>query len=287
MAERRATGVQLLTDLLKLLLADVIGLLVARHLVGQVALERQGFLIHILAPGQNARSNPAMVGGRYDPQVVGLARGKHGIPEVLGVFGRILEVNLVPLLSGKAGLGHDHVVAGHLAFHQAVVGNVPDGVAKQVRHQGFRLGPLNLHGRHIDFRNGDIESHANVYAPHPQLKITVGERKPELVLGDPQQNRIIDDATLFIAEDDVLATHGLDLGRIPGDHVIHEPLGIRAFDLDLTLNRHVPHGDVVDQRLVLQHGAAVFRANITPGVVHTVVDCRAPAARLIGQMPVR
>ena len=79
---------------------------------------------------------------------------------------------------------------------------------------------------------------------------------------------------------------GLMRGGVAGDDVVHEPLRVRPLHPDLPLHRHVPHGDVVGQRLVLGGGPAVLGADVAARMVDAVVDRGAPAARLVRQVPV-
>ena len=287
MAERRSPCVQLLADFLELLFTDVIRVLVARHLIRQIALEWQGFLVNILPPGKDTGCNSAVMRRRNHPQVVSFTGGKHGVPEVFGVFGGFFEVDFVALLTGKTGLGDNHVMAGHLALHQAIVRNILHSLTEQVSHERLRSGALDLHRRYIDFRDGDVEAHPDVDAPQPEFQVAIGKGEPELVLGNTKQNRVIQNTTLFIAQNDVLATHGFYLGGIASDHIVHEAFRIRALDLNLAFYGHVPHGDVMNQRLVFHHGAAIFRTDITPRVIHSVVNGCPPASGFVRQVPIR
>ena len=129
------TGINLLAHLLKLLLANVIRFLVTRHLIRQSTLERQGFLIHILTPGKNARGDPAVVRRCNDSQIVSFTHRQHGVPQILGVLGGFLQIDLVAFLAGETGLGNDYIMTRHLAFHQPVKRNVFHPFPEQIRHQ--------------------------------------------------------------------------------------------------------------------------------------------------------
>ena len=74
---------------------------------------------------------------------------------------------------------------------------------------------------------------------------------------------------------------------VAGDDVVGEPLGVRSAHADLALDGDVPQRDVLRQRLVLGRGATVFGPHVAARMVDAVVGRRAPAARFVGQVPVR
>ena len=200
--------------------------------------------------------------------------------------GGVPEVDLVALLPGEAGLGDHHPAAPDLGLHETVVGDVPDAVADQVGHEIERLRPLDLHRADVDLVDLDVHLHPDVDPLQPEQDVGVREREPELVLGEPEQHGVVQDPAPLVAEDHVLRMHRLDAGRVAGDDVVGEPLGVRTLHPDLALDRDVPHGDVLRQRLVLRRRAPVLRPHVAPGVIDAVVDRRPPAARLVGQVPV-
>ena len=250
-------------------------------------MERQRFLIQVLPPRKNAGGDAAMVRWRDHAQIVRFAGFQHRVPQIFGMHGGILEVDFVALLAGKAGLRDDHVMAAHLTRQEPVVRHVADSLAEQIDHQRLGLRPLDLNRRHVDLGNADIELQADVDAAQPQLEIAIRQREPELVLGDAQQHRIIQYAAGLVAENHVLGMHRRNELGVAGDDVVHEPLGIRPLDLDLPLHGDVPQGNVVHQRVVFHHRAAVLGTHVAARVVDAVVDRRSPAAGLHGKVPVR
>jgi hypothetical protein len=145
---------------------------------------------------------------------------------------------------------------------------------------------LDLHRGHVDLGDLHVEPLAHVHALQPQLQIRVRQAEPELVLGDPQQHRVVEDAARLVAQDHVAGAHHRDLRGVARDHEVDERLGVRARDLDLPLDRDVPHGDVVDQGVVLDHGPAVVGPDVAARVVDPVVHLGPPAAGGHGQVPV-
>ena len=159
-------------------------------------------------------------------------------------------------------------------------------LADQIGHQADRLRPLDLHRADVDLVDLDVHLHPDVDALEPEQEIGVRKREPELVLGEPEQHRVVQDPAPLVAQDDVLRVHRLDAGGVAGDDVVGEPLRVRPPHPDLALDRDVPHGDVLRQRLVLHRRAAVLRPYVAAGVIYAVVDRGPPAARLVGQVPV-
>ena len=132
----------------------------------------------------------------------------------------------------------------------------------------------------------DVEPAGGVDALRPQQHVRVGDAEPELVVGHAQQHRIVDDAAVLVAQDDVARLHGRHPGvDVAGNQVIHEGRGVRAFDLDLALDRHVPHTDVLGERLVLRHQPAVLRPDVGTRMVDVVVRRIGPAAGRLRQVP--
>ena len=148
-------------------------------------MKRQCFLIQVLAPGEDPRGDAPVVRGSNDHKVVRATGIQHSIPHVLGIERRIPQINLITLLTGKSSLRNDHIAPANLSFHEPVVGNVANFLAKEVHHECFRLRTLDLHRSDIDLANGDIESEAQIHTSDPHFDIAIGEREPKLVLGKP------------------------------------------------------------------------------------------------------
>src|SRR5699024_2763700 len=149
------------------------------------------------------------------------------------------------------------------------------------------LRTLDLDRRHIDLLNVDIESTSHIDAPQPEFKVRIREGKPELILSDAQQYRVIEDAPCLIAQDHIARTHHRYLGSVSSDHEVHKGLGIRTFDLNLTLDCDIPQGHMVNECFVLHHGSAVFGTHITAWMIHAVIDRSTPTASFHRQVPIR
>src|SRR5699024_4221873 len=115
---------------------------------------------------------------------------------------------------------------------------------------------LNLHRRHINLGDTDVEPAIDIDALEPVGQVRITDRKPELILGQAQQNRIIEDMAFGVAQDDIATVHWLDAGNVTGADIITESFRIRAFDPDLALNRDIPQGDIVDNGFIFHHRTA-------------------------------
>jgi len=283
---RRVARVHLFAHGLQRLAADVIGLLGLRHHVAEIALERGGLVIHVLAERQDPGGDPAVVRGRDDPQVVLLAGFANGVPHGLGIERGAVGVDLVALLAREAGLRDHHIGAADASCHQAVVGYVLHLFAEQVDHQRLRLRPLDLQRRDIDLLDRDVVAEANVDALEPVAQVRIADGEPELIVAQAQHDRVVEDVALVVAEDDVAPLHRGHPRHVARAHVVAEGLGVGALDPDRALDSDIPQGHVVDQRAVLDHGPALLGAHIAARMVHAVVDRRAPATGLDRQVPV-
>jgi hypothetical protein len=151
---------------------------------------------------------------------------------------------------------------------QEVVRDLEDAVAEQVDHHVLRLGPLHLHRPHVDLLDGHVVAGLVGDAAGPQLHVAVGEREPEAVFLDSEQDGVVDDAAVGQAEEDVLALLDRALVQVARDEEVGELEGVRPADLDLALRApDVPQRDPVEQVPVL-----LDRVAVVARVVAVVVD---------------
>ena len=224
--------------------------------------------------------------GAITPQVERFALLENVRPDIVGVQRGVVQVDLEADLGGKAGARHGDRMAVQRVVHEPVVGDVPDVGAEQLLHEGHRLGTLYLDGGHVNLVDVDVKPAGGVDALRPQQNVRVGYAEPELVVRHPQQHRVVDDAAILVAQDDVARLHWRHAGvDVAGDQVVHEVGGVGALDLDLALDRHVPDADVLGEGPVLGHEAAVLRPHVRPRVVDVVVRGVGPTAGRLRQVP--
>ena len=115
-----------------------------------------------------------------------------------------------------------------------------------------------------------------------QVHVRVREREPELVLGDAEQDRVVQDPPVGAGDEDVLALVDRALVEVARDDHVREVERVRALDLDLLLDADVPQRDAVHEVPVLGDRVAVVA-----GVVRVVVDAVARDPVLAGRVEVR
>jgi hypothetical protein len=191
------------------------------------------------------------------------------------VLRRVAQVDLVPHLPGVAGAGDDDLHPVELRLHQPVVRDVEDRVAEQLDQDLLRVRALDLHRRDVDLLHGDVHAVRGGDPERVEVHVRVGEREPELVLLDAEENGIVQDPAVWCGDEHVLAlVHGALVEVARHDHV-REVEGVRALDLDLLLDAYVPEGHRVHEVPVLRHRIAVMAR-----VVRVVVDAVASHAVL-------
>jgi len=149
-----------------------------------------------------------------------------GVPHVLGMQGGIAQVDLIAPLTAEPGLGNHHGVARDFAFVQTVGRDLSDTRPEQVDHQRLGLWSLNLDRAGVDLGNLDVEPFPDVDPLQPEHHVGVGQAEPELVLGQTQQHRVVENTAVLVAQDHVAGPHRRHLRGITGDHVVHERLGV-------------------------------------------------------------
>ena len=123
---------------------------------------------------------------------------------------------------------------------QTVVGDLADLGAEHFLQERGRLGTLNLQRRDIEFMDFNIKSAGGVDALRPQQHVGVGDAEPELVVGNPQQHGVVDNAAVLVAEDHITALHrGQQAMHITGDEIVDELGSVGALDLDLAFDGHI------------------------------------------------
>ena len=242
--------------------------------------------VHVLPIGQYARLQPAQVAGRDDAQVELLALLQDVRPNVVGVDGCVVQIDLEAHLGREAGARDGHVVAVELVAHEAVVWDIADAGTKHLLHQRRRLGALYLNGGDVDFVDLDVVAGARVYPLRPEQHVGVGYAEPELVLRHAKQHRVVYYSAYLVAQNHVPRRHRREhLCNVASDEQVHEVGGVRSLDLYLALAGDVPHRHVVGKVPVLLDKPAVLWLDVRPGVVNVVVGGVSPGPGLLRQVP--
>ena len=207
-----------------------------------------------------------------------LAGLQHAVPELHPVAAGVLQVQLVPELPGVACARDDELHPVELVVLHVVVGHVEDALAEEVAHDLLGLGALHLHRADVGLPDLDVHPGVVGEALGPQQDVAVGQREPEVVLGEAQENGVVDDAALGVGDEGVLALLDGALVQVARGEHVRELEGVGAGDLDLPLRpADVPHRDAFEELPVL-----LDRVPVVPRVVVVVVD-----AVLLDPVPAR
>ena len=164
-----------------------------------------------------------------------------------------MQVYLEADLGGESRARNGDRMAVQGVVDQVVVRDFPDVGAEHLLHQLDRLGALNLDRRHVHLVDVHVELAGRVDSLGPKKHVGVGDAEPELVVGHSKQHRVVDDAAVLIAEDDVPGLHRGQQGvHVAGDQHVHQIRGIGALYPDLAFDGHVPHADMLGEVLVLR-----------------------------------
>ena len=212
-------------------------------------------------------------------EAVRLAGLEHEVPELHGVVARIAAVDLEPDLRRVAGARDHHVHALELVVAAEVVRNLENAVAEQVDKNVPRLRALDLHRADVRLTDPHVEAGVVGDTHRPQEHIAVGDRDPEVILIQPQQDGVVDDAAVRGGDEHVLALANGALVQVARDEHVRQRERVGPGDLHLPLDPDVPERDTVQKLPVLRHRVAVVTR-----VVHVVVEAvhvHAVAARRV------
>jgi len=113
----------------------------------------------------------------------------------------------------------------------------------------------------------------------PKQDVAIGQRQPEVIFAQLEQDRIVQDTAFGIGDQDIFALphgHGRQVAR--GQH-LGELRGIRSGDLNLTFNSHVAQDRVVYKVPEVLFGVAKIARDIHM-VIHRET-LRAPTYRRV------
>ena len=207
------------------------------------------------------RLQPEGPAGLHDP-----------FPELVSA-GAVLEVDLVAELARPAGAGDDEGDAVEFQFAVPVIAQIHNVLAEERAHDVPRLRALELQGRDVGLVDRHVHAGVNRDALRPEQDIAVGERQPEAVLGEAQEDRVVQHATLVVDDQNVFALSDGHLGKIARRQQLDEARGIRARDLDLAFNGHV-----AEDRVVHKCPEVGLWVPEIPRDIHVVVDREARCA---------
>jgi hypothetical protein len=198
---------------------------------------------------------------------VRLARLEHKVPDLHAVPARVTDVDFEAELRRVARARDDHVYALELVLPQVVVGDLQRRLAEQVDEDLPRFRALDLERADVGLVDRDVEARLVRDAHRPEEHVAVGDREPETVLVQAQQDRVVDDPAVRGSDEDVLALSNGALVQVARNQHVRERKAVPSGDLHLSLDAHVPQRDPVQKLPVL-----LDRVAVVPRVVHVVVE---------------
>ena len=162
------------------------------------------------------------------------------------------EEDLVADFPRPPGPGDDDgYPAFQLCFHPPVVAQRLHAVADQCLQETGRLGALDLDWEDLGLAHGRPQPHAHSHAFDPEMQVAVGRAEPETVLAQAHHDGVVDNSSVLITDDGVLALADLPLPHVTGGQEIHQFEAIGTIDLHRTLDGDVPERDPMADRFVL------------------------------------
>ena len=101
----------------------------------------------------------------------------------------------------------------------------------------------------------------------PQHHVGIGERNPEAIVVEPEDDGIVDHAARFVDQRRIGAHARYQAARVAWRHQLDKVLGIRAPDLDLLLA-----GDIPNLHVSLEVAIVLFHPAEGRGKQHVIVD---------------
>ena len=113
----------------------------------------------------------------------------------------------------------------------------------------------------------NVHPRKNCNALRPQKDIAVRQRNPEIVLGQAQQDRVIQNAPLGVGNQDIFALPHRHLGQVARRQHLHELCSIWTGDLYLPLNGHI-----TQDRLIHEVPKVLFRVAKIARNIHMIIN---------------
>ena len=200
------------------------------------------------------------------------------VPEHIALAA-VAEEYLVSELARPSGPRNDKRHAVPVIFHKTIIFELGRLIAEGGAENVARTRPLKLQRRDVGFADGHIHAGTGGHAACPEQHIAVRDRQPEMILGQLQQDRVVDDAAILVGDQHIFALAYLAAGKVTATEELGEFRRVWTGDLDLALDRHITQDRFVHEVPEILDRVAKVARNI-----HVVIDrksLRAPAQRRI------
>ena len=217
------------------------------HIVGHIQIdvffqpniERAGLSIRVATDGYQAAFGTLCRSRRARADAKRFACFLEDVPEFRSLRS-VAKINFEATLLRPSRTLHGNGNPLDLGFPEPEIPDLPYPVAKNRSDDILALWSLDRHGRDIRFADLDIKTALGGYRPRPDPDIAVGNREPVEIVGQLEQDRIVDDRSLVIAERHVFALPDLAFGKIAWRQDLRQPARIRPLQLNLPFAAHIP-----------------------------------------------
>ena len=144
-----------------------------------------------------------------------------------------------------------------------------------MRHHIFGHGALQRHGCHVGLADLDLQTAFGGNRTGPQRDVTVGDGKPIQIIGQFQQDRVVDDRAAMVAQRHIFALTHLATRQIARRQYLRQPPGIGPPHLHLPSDPDIPLRHALDQPPIFRLGVTVTGGMIIR--LQTLADVRPSA----------
>ena len=220
-----------------------------------------------------------------------LARSHQRVVEPTANLG-IVYIKLKSSLSTPAASGHNQLTTLKREAGEPKELDGPHRFPEDQRRNIVRTRTLQCKGPNIWFVHLNIETHSPGYASGPKHDIGIGNGKPELILGQSQDDWIVQDVAVIVEHGGVSTPADSELSEVTNRQKLSEARCIAAAQFDLAFAANIPDLDrvsqvpVVDldpakagrQEHVVVHGVRLHTGSLNPagvrGAAGTTTDCK-------------
>ena len=125
----------------------------------------------------------------------------------------------------------------------------------------------------------DVHPGEHGYTLRPQKNVAVRQRNPKVVLGQTQQDRVVENTPVRIGDQNIFTLPHGHLGQVPRREHLHKLCSVRAGDLNLPLNSHI-----TQDRIVHEVPKVLFGITKVTGNIHMIINrktlCTPPHGRI-------
>ena len=144
-----------------------------------------------------------------------------------------------------------------------------------MRHHIFGLGVLQRHGCHVGLADLDLQAAFGGNRTGRQPDVTVGDGKPIQIIGQFQQDRVVDDRAAMVAQRQIFALTHLAARQIARRQYLRQSPGIGPPHLHLPFDPDIPLRHALDQPPIFRLGVTVTGGMIIR--LQTLADVRPSA----------